>query len=663
MDNRLKILAIDDDDFNLKILSSALKSEYNILTVQSGVDAIRQIKEYSPDLILLDVMMPDMNGYEVCSVIKTDPSLADIPIIFLSAMNTLADELQGLELGGIDYLTKPVDLALLRLRVRNHLDLSKRNSQVREQLDQLACQKEELALMVAELELQNKRQRVAEVSMREMAKTLSEQFMEIRRINESLEQRVKERTEALQESERFTLDIIDSLTSCISVLDMNGMIVTVNKPWRQFGRDSCQVPAESQDVGKNYLSICRDSIARDDDEGARAALNGINSVLQGETEQFRMEYQCHTPNELHWFSMKVSKLSGSRGGLVVSHADITERKQAEKALEESNRKLEALSVTDSLTGIANRRRFDEVLFHEHSRHSRSGENLSLIMLDIDHFKKVNDLYGHTYGDDCLKRIASVIGDCVTRSADLAARYGGEEFACILPETNHYGAIAIAEKIRLGISNLKIPNTASDVANHITASLGLVTIQCTADIHAEDIVARADALLYQAKARGRNRLEFTTTRNSTDQYVTERKNRYPHLTWNSAYCCGNLLIDAQHQSLFQVSNELLENLCSDYTHTELYPHFSRLIDDIRQHFRDEEVILETFRFPGLVRHAAEHNDLLEKIHELSLAFKEAALTVDDVFRFLANEIIMQHMLGSDREFFALIKTADGRSLCE
>lgn len=186
--------------------------------------------------------------------------------------------------------------------------------------------------------------------------------------------------------------------------------------------------------------------------------------------------------------------------------DITERKQAEKALEEYNRKLEALSTTDGLTGIANRRRFDEALSLEYARHARSGAELSLILLDIDHFKAFNDSYGHVAGDDCLRQIGRVIAGCTARPGDLAARYGGEEFACILPETDHVGAVIIAERIRRAIQALGITHKASNVADCVTASLGAATTHCQTEGSVTNFVAQADDLLYRAKSLGRNRVE-------------------------------------------------------------------------------------------------------------------------------------------------------------
>ncbi|OGR40221.1 MAG: hypothetical protein A2051_04355 [Desulfovibrionales bacterium GWA2_65_9] len=202
----------------------------------------------------------------------------------------------------------------------------------------------------------------------------------------------------------------------------------------------------------------------------------------------------------------------SLGGVAIFE-DITERKRAEKVLEEYSHKLEALSASDGLTGIANRRRFDEVLALEYARHTRSGADLSLILLDIDYFKAFNDIYGHVAGDECLRQLAHVLEESVSRPADLAARYGGEEFACILPETNLDGAVAIAEKIRLGILALALPHKGSNVADYVSASFGVVAVRCTVDGTLMNIVRQVDELLYQAKACGRNQIKASRVRNA------------------------------------------------------------------------------------------------------------------------------------------------------
>lgn len=192
--------------------------------------------------------------------------------------------------------------------------------------------------------------------------------------------------------------------------------------------------------------------------------------------------------------------------LAEEHASL-ERRVEERtiALKAANEQLALLSFSDGLTHLANRRRFDELLEAEFLRLRRSRAPLSLIILDIDFFKNFNDTYGHVVGDDCLRRVGAQIRGAVSRAPDLAARYGGEEFAIVLPETGAQGALALAEQIRAGIASLEIPHAASSVADHVTVSLGVVTV-ITRDMQSStEVVALADEQLYLAKANGRNRV--------------------------------------------------------------------------------------------------------------------------------------------------------------
>ncbi len=188
-------------------------------------------------------------------------------------------------------------------------------------------------------------------------------------------------------------------------------------------------------------------------------------------------------------------------------ADINERKEMELLLEESNRQLTELSNKDGLTGIANRRLFDSTLEYEYKRMKHTRNKLSVILLDIDHFKEYNDYYGHVMGDDCLRKIGGALEKCVSRSVDLVARYGGEEFACILPDTDINGAVAVAEKIRKGIRQLKIEHKKSSVSEFLTVSFGVITVQYSPEISPVEIVDMADELLYKAKSSGRDRIEY------------------------------------------------------------------------------------------------------------------------------------------------------------
>lgn len=182
-----------------------------------------------------------------------------------------------------------------------------------------------------------------------------------------------------------------------------------------------------------------------------------------------------------------------------------EKEDLISALTEAHDRLAVLAETDGLTGLANRRRFDELLEREVARLRRSGTPLSLILLDVDHFKDFNDCYGHVAGDDCLRRVAGIFPDLLQRATDVVARYGGEELAVLLPDTGHGGAIAIAEAIRTRVAALAVPHAGSRTADHVTVSLGVVTVTHNGDHAPRDVVHLADEQLYHAKGQGRNRV--------------------------------------------------------------------------------------------------------------------------------------------------------------
>lgn len=189
--------------------------------------------------------------------------------------------------------------------------------------------------------------------------------------------------------------------------------------------------------------------------------------------------------------------------------DITARKAAEAELRSLNERILRLSYTDGLTGLANRRRFDTVLASEVARHAGSGQPLSLILLDLDSFKAFNDLYGHPAGDECLRRVASVLAAAMPEPA-LAARYGGEEFACILPETGERTAMARAEEVRRAIEELDIAHQASRADCRVTASFGVLTASGFGEHDSQTLLNIADAALYRAKRAGANRVENAST---------------------------------------------------------------------------------------------------------------------------------------------------------
>jgi diguanylate cyclase (GGDEF)-like protein/PAS domain S-box-containing protein len=198
--------------------------------------------------------------------------------------------------------------------------------------------------------------------------------------------------------------------------------------------------------------------------------------------------------------------TGEATGFVVVMRDISHRKADEEELQRAFHMVEALAGADGLTGIANRRRFDEVLDREWRRAQRDRSPCSLLLIDVDHFKNYNDIYGHIAGDKCLRRAAETTAQVLHRPADLLARYGGEEFAVILPDTESDGAMNIAEQIRRAVENLRIPNEGNP-HGVVTFSIGCSTQVPELNAEASRLVQAADRALYQAKSQGRNRVEI------------------------------------------------------------------------------------------------------------------------------------------------------------
>ena len=300
MDTPKRILIVDDSSTNISVLTKALADEFEISATEDGAKALSMVSGEEgvpqPDLVLLDVIMPGMDGYEVCRRLKASPATASIPVILLSSMTGEKDETRGLELGAVDYITKPFRIPIVKARVRTHVKLKRQRDLLRE-----------------------------------------------------------------------------------------------------------------------------------------------------------------------------------------------------------------LSSMDGLTGIPNRRRFDEYYETEWLRSKRRQTPLSVIMADIDHFKAYNDTYGHAEGDACLKAVAKALQDALKRPSDLLARYGGEEFVVILPETEAEGARHLAEDMRRGVENMNIPHAESKVTNHLTISLGVGTLVPGAMTPPAALVKLADDKLYEAKDSGRNRV--------------------------------------------------------------------------------------------------------------------------------------------------------------
>ncbi|WP_254446596.1 sensor domain-containing diguanylate cyclase [Dolichospermum sp. UHCC 0259] len=222
-------------------------------------------------------------------------------------------------------------------------------------------------------------------------------------------------------------------------------------------------------------------------------------------------HQCSAPRHWQNFEIEFIKQIAIQLTIAIQQADLfQQRQQAEAKLRQSNQELsratealEKLVNTDGLTQIANRRYFDRSLHQEWKRLYRERQFLSLLLFDVDYFKRYNDSYGHQLGDQCLMKLAQAVKEVVYRPEDVVARYGGEEFVVILPNTDTEGAIAVAERIHAAIKDLAIPHQASEVSSIVTISLGISSLVPISESSPADLIAQADQALYRAKEQGRN----------------------------------------------------------------------------------------------------------------------------------------------------------------
>ena len=293
----------------------------------------------------------------------------------------------------------------------------------------------------------------------------------------------------------FFESVLNSLLEQIAIIDGSGRIVFVNQSWKDFGAEN-DGDKEIVWEGTNYLACCGSS----SEDGEPSVKTGIENVISGKTPNFLHEYPCHSPDTQRWFLMRVTPLTESHlPYFVITHQNITDRKQAEIMVTLASEK-------DPLTGIANRRKFD-LFAHEHwTINLRDSTPVSIIMIDIDFLKKINDSCGHTFGDQCLVKVANVLEQACRRPTDLCARYGGEEFIVFLGNTSQQGARKVAEWIIFNLRNMKLFEDVDIDMPYLSVSIGITTSTPDGDTRLRDVIHEADDCLYQAKRNGRDRIE-------------------------------------------------------------------------------------------------------------------------------------------------------------
>ncbi len=306
--------------------------------------------------------------------------------------------------------------------------------------------------------------------------------------------------------------------------------------------------------------------------------------------------------------------------------------------------LEKLSSTDRLTGAWNRVHFDKTIAIELSRSIRYRQPVALIYLDIDHFKRVNDTYGHAVGDEVLRELVKIIQKNI-RTSDLLFRWGGEEFAILVPSTSYRSAATLSETLRTKIEQHKI-----DTVGRISISLGVAE-----HIPGENEGAwfqRADMALYAAKNGGRNRV-VVDPNGSSDVWAADQSATILRMSWHESYDCGEPTIDQEHRKLFDLANVLINAAFKRESNPPGFDEaLKKLLAHVIQHFADEEAILAHHHYAGLEVHAQAHKVLIEHALQLRDSAAAGGVTIGELVDFIANEVVARHMLKVDREFYPL-----------
>ena len=448
-----RVLVVDDILPNVKLLEAKLTCEYyEVITATSGQEALDKVESENPDIVLLDIMMPGMDGFEVCKRIKDNPDHAHIPVVMVTALTDVQDKVRGLEVGADDFLSKPINDIALMARVRSlaRLKMALDEWRIRENAAiQFGVTSEKTNLMNEPVE---------------GARVLLIENKEFER---------KKITEALSKDFNIVMSVENGMKAMelTAVHDFDILMVSLNLE-DEDGLRLCSHLRSNE----RTRSVPIVMIAEEDD---------MERVAHG------LEIGAHD-----YILRPLEK-----NELLARVRTQIRRKRFQERLRSTYEISLSLALTDSLTGLYNRRYLEVHLEKLIENNAKSNKALGVIMLDIDHFKAVNDTHGHKVGDEVLKIFADRMKDNL-RSFDLVARLGGEEFVAILPDVSPERAYMVAERLRCAISDEAIPCSVEGGSLAITTSVGGAIIN-NGGHEISAILERADKCLYDAKHAGRN----------------------------------------------------------------------------------------------------------------------------------------------------------------
>jgi len=448
-----RVLVVDDVSTNVKFLEARLSAEYfDVTTASNGAEALTLCERGECDIVLLDVMMPDMDGFEVCRRLKSNPATHHIPVVMVTALDQPSDRVRGLDVGADDFLTKPVNDMALVSRVRSLTRLK----MVTDELRMRALTSREIGLESPE------REAVAEAGRNGRILIVDDRPSSYERIAAMLGEHAVE-VEA------------EPAEALIRAAEGDYELIIVSLSLENF--DGLRLCSQLRSVDRTrHIPIL---VIADPDSDARLARGleiGVNDYLVRPLDKNEMLARVRT--------------------------QIKKKRYAERLRDNVQMSIEA-AITDALTGLHNRRYMETHLNALVEQAASHGKPIAVLVLDIDFFKAINDTHGHDAGDDVLREFALRIRKSI-RNIDLACRYGGEEFVIVMPETDMGVATMVAERLRRAVAGESFPVQQGMKLLNVTLSIGLATLS-DAGGDAAAILKRADQALYRAKRDGRNRV--------------------------------------------------------------------------------------------------------------------------------------------------------------